>query len=68
MFKEQKTEEIIIDNNNFNVSINEQGLILTTKNQEKHTLQDLKQKLINYLYELETYDVTDVEILKILFK
>lgn len=68
MNMEERTEEIIIDNDNFNVSINEQGFILTTKNQEKYTLQDLKQKLINDMFNKDYYNEIDIEILKILFE
>lgn len=35
---------------------------------ENHTLEDLKQKLINDMYELGTYEKKDIEILKILFE
>lgn len=35
---------------------------------ENHTLEDLKQKLINDMYELVTYEKEDIEILKILFE
>ena len=29
---------------------------------------DLKQKIIDYLYNLKNYSVTDVELIKIIFK
>ena len=35
---------------------------------ENHTLKDLRQKLINYLYELNNYDLGDIELIKILFE
>lgn len=35
---------------------------------ENHTLEDLKQKLINDMYELGTYGKEDIEILKLLFE
>ncbi len=38
-----------------------------SKKEEDKTLNDLRQKLINYLYELKSYDDRDIELLKILF-
>ena len=35
--------------------------------EKNYTLTDLKQKIINYLYSLETYKDTDIELLKMLF-
>lgn len=35
---------------------------------ENHTLEDLKQKLINDMYELGAYGKEDIEILKLLFE
>ena len=61
MNMEERTEKIIIDNDDFNVNINKQGFILTTKNQEKYTLQDLKQKLINDMVKKDYYGEIDIE-------
>ena len=38
------------------------------KENKKHTLTDLQQKLINYLFNRNDYDEIDIEIMKILFK
>lgn len=65
---EETDKELNIKTNNFDINLNDNGLIIAVNKQENHTLEDLKQKLINYLYELEVYDVTDIEMLKILFK
>ena len=36
-------------------------------NKDKITLDDLRQKIINYLYKLSSYDNNDIELIKILF-
>ncbi|MBR6689711.1 MAG: hypothetical protein IKL65_00070 [Bacilli bacterium] len=38
------------------------------KENKEHTLTDLQQKLINYLFNRNDYDEIDIEIMKILFK
>ena len=38
------------------------------ENKVKINLEDLRQKLIKYLYNLEQFNSSDVEIIKILFK
>ncbi len=38
-----------------------------TQTEKNESLNDLRQKLINYLYELQSYDDRDIELLKILF-
>lgn len=45
-----------------------QELSQNVLNRENHNLEDLTQKLINYLYKSEHYDQIDIEIMKILFK
>ena len=35
--------------------------------EENKSLNDLRQKLINYLYNLPSYDNNDIELIKILF-
>ncbi len=46
---------------------NENELIVKIPKQKDYTLEQLKQKIINYLYGLESYEDTDVELLKMLF-
>ena len=46
---------------------NENELIVKIPKQKDYTLKQLKQKIINYLYGLESYEDTDVELLKMLF-
>jgi hypothetical protein len=48
--------------------VNTDGSIDCNKKVENHTLKDLKQKLINDMYELGTYGKEDIEILKLLFE
>ena len=41
---------------------------LTNEVQEKkNDINDLRQKLIDYLYDLKSYDNNDIELIKILF-
>lgn len=35
--------------------------------EENKSLSDLRQKVINYLYNLPSYDNNDIELIKILF-
>ena len=57
-----------IENNNQEIEILEDSITVKNKKEENHTLEDLKQKLINDMHELETYGKEDIEILKILFE
>lgn len=57
-----------IENNNQEIEILENSITIKNKKEENHTLEDLKQKLINDMYELGTYGKKDIEILKILFE
>ena len=41
---------------------------LTNETQEtNYDIKDLRQKLINYLYNLHRYETNDIELIKILF-
>lgn len=53
---EINNEEIILESDD--------TIILKDKNK---SLSDLRQKLINYLYNLKSYDDRDIELIKILF-
>ena len=44
----------------------EKDFFLNEKEENK-SLNDLRQKLINYLYDLKSYDNNDIELIKILF-
>ncbi len=57
-----------IENNNQEIEILEDSITVKNKKEENHTLEDLKQKLINDMHELGTYGKEDIEILKILFE
>ena len=54
---EINNEEIILESDD--------TIILKDKNK---SLSDLRQKLINYLYNLNSYDDRDIELIKILFE
>ena len=46
---------------------NEKEIILKVQKTPNYNLGDLRQKLINYLYNLKGYSDRDVELIKILF-
>jgi hypothetical protein len=45
-----------------------QMVIMVNLEEENITLNKLKQKIINMLYEKEFYDKKDIELIKILFE
>ena len=55
--------KIKMKNENFKLEKN--GTIIIKK--ECKSLNDLRQKIINYLYNLPNYDSNDIELIKILF-
>lgn len=61
-------EQYIIENENFTTIVDKEGITLKPKQEENKTIEELRQKLTNYLYSLENYNQLDVEIMKILFK
>ena len=61
-------EQYIIENENFTTIVDKEGVTLKPKREENKTIEELRQKLTNYLYSLEDYDQLDIEIMKILFK
>ena len=60
----------IINNETLIINITSDDINVTgkIKMQRNRTLGELRQKLINNIYDKEYYDQFDVEILKILFK
>lgn len=62
MFKEHTTEEIIQM-----IEETEDEIIIRIPKEKNYTLNELRQKLINYLTDLDSYEGTDVEIIKVLF-
>lgn len=61
-------EQYIIENESFTTIVDKEGVTLKPKREENKTIEELRQKLTNYLYSLEDYDQLDIEIMKILFK
>ena len=59
-------EELLEKLNNIKKLLQETEVKETKK--ENYTLDDLKQKLINNLYNATYYEKNDIEILKILFE
>ncbi|MBQ9607834.1 MAG: hypothetical protein IJV15_00145 [Lachnospiraceae bacterium] len=52
--------------NNIKYEENEKEYIIKVPKEVNHTIEELKQRLINYLFEDRTYNNTDVEIMKLL--
>lgn len=49
--------------------LNADGLMTcSVENKENHTLDELKQKLIDDLYNRKSYEANDIELIKILFE
>lgn len=61
-------QQYIIDNEKFTTIVDKDGITVKPKEKENKTIEELKQKIINRLYDKEYYDQLDVEIMKILFK
>ena len=52
--------------NNIKYEENEKEYIIKIPKEVNHTIEELKQRLINYLFEDRMYNNTDVEIMKLL--
>lgn len=52
--------------NNIKYEENEKEYIIKVPKEVNHTIEELKQRLINYLFEDRMYNNTDVEIMKLL--
>lgn len=52
--------------NNIKYEENEKEYIIKVPKETNHTTEELKQRLINYLFENRIYNNTDVEIMKLL--
>lgn len=52
--------------NNIKYEENEKEYIIKVPKEVNHTIEELKQRLINYLFEDRIYNNTDVEIMKLL--
>lgn len=48
-----------------NFKLEKDGTIIVKE--DNKSLNDLRQKIINYLYNLPNYDNNDIELIKILF-
>lgn len=64
MFREKTTEEILKMFDEAEKEIKK----YMTENENNKSLNDLRQKLINNLYDKKVYDTTDVELIRILFE
>lgn len=56
-----------IENNNQEIKILEDRITIKPKKIENHTIEELEQKIINYLYNLKYYDSNDAALVKELF-
>lgn len=50
------------------VDVGTNSIVIMANLEENITLNKLKQKIINMLYEKEFYDKKDIELIKILFE
>ncbi len=55
-----------IENNNQEIEILEDSITIKSKNVENHTIKELEQKIINYLYSLDSYDEIDTDLIRII--
>jgi len=52
----------------YTLELDKDSISIKFDKNENKTIEELKQKLINHIYDKEYYDQLDVEIMKILFK
>jgi len=52
----------------YTLELDKDSISIKFDKKENKTVEELKQKLINHIYDKEYYDQLDVEIMKILFK
>lgn len=63
-----KEEKVIQTITGYTLQVDEDSISIKFNKEEDKTIEELRQKLTNYLYSLEDYDQLDIEIMKILFK
>ena len=63
---ELNEDELIFKTNEIEIKQNKNSLSISRLKKD-YSLNNLRQKLINYLYNLTSYDNNDIELLKILF-
>mgnify|MGYP003300388466 CR=1 FL=1 len=63
----QTVEEITINNEKITVIFNKNGITVKPKKENK-TLEELKQKTINHLYDSVFVDSNEVNLLKLLLE
>lgn len=73
--KEVKSPEILIkqaiedETSRSSIEVTSDGtMTCSVEKKDNHTLEDLRQKLINQLYSYDSYEKNDVELIKILFE
>lgn len=68
-FASKKDEHNLnVQTDNFDMNIKNNEIIINAKKKENHTLQDLRQKLINDLYNKQSYFDNDIKLMEILFE
>lgn len=55
------------ENKNQEIEILEDSVTIRTKKEDNHSIGELEQKIINYLYNLKYYDSNDAALVKELF-
>lgn len=63
-----KEEKVIQTITGYTLQVDKDSISIKFNEEEDKTIEELRQKLTNYLYSLEDYDQLDIEIMKILFK
>lgn len=56
-----------IENESQRIEVLVDSVTIETKKQDNHTIDELEQKIINYLYDLGYYESSDIELLKVIF-
>lgn len=56
-----------IENESQRIEVSVDSVTIETKKQDNHTIDELEQKIINYLYDLGYYESSDIELFKVIF-
>jgi hypothetical protein len=61
-------QSLNVQTDNFDMKIKNNEITINAKEQENHTLDELKKKLINDLYNKQNYLENDIRLIEILFE
>lgn len=54
-----------IENDKQEIEILEDSITIKSKKVENHTIKELEQKIVNYLYSLDSYDEIDTDLIRL---